>query len=94
MKNNPFSKSSNIADTESTLDKKVKNPFIEIKKNENLKKKNSKRKSILFSISDYDKIVALSKTKGTSIIGVVNSLIEKEIENLSGSDKERYDYFK
>ncbi|MBR2786072.1 MAG: hypothetical protein IKD76_00980 [Clostridia bacterium] len=93
MKNNPFSKNTNLADVESTLNTKVKNPFIEIKENEDLKKVKKKRKSILFSIDDYNKIVALSKTNGMSIVGIVNELVDASIENLSDIDRNRYDLF-
>ena len=93
MKNNPFSKNPNLADVESTLNTKVKNPFIEIKENEDLKKVKKKRKSILFSIDDYNKIVALSKTNGMSIVGIVNELVDASIENLSDIDRNRYDVF-
>lgn len=93
MKNNPFSKNPNLADVESTLNTKVKNPFIEIKENEDLKKVKKKRKSILFSIDDYNKIVALSKTNGMSIVGIVNELVDASIENLSDIDRNRYDLF-
>ena len=93
MKNNPFSKNTNLADVESTLNTKVKNPFIEIKENEDLKKVKKKRKSILFSIDDYNKIVALSKTNGMSIVGIVNDLVDASIENLSDIDRNRYDLF-
>ena len=93
MKNNPFSKNTNLADVESTLNTKVKNPFIEIKENEDLKKVKKKRKSILFSIDDYNKIVALSKTNGMSIVGIVNELVDASIENLSDIDRNRYDVF-
>lgn len=93
MKNNPFSKNTNVADVESTLNTKVKNPFIEIKENEDLKKVKKKRKSILFSIDDYNKIVALSKTNGMSIVGIVNELVDASIENLSDIDRNRYDLF-
>ena len=93
MKNNPFSKKTNLADVESTLNTKVKNPFIEIKENEDLKKVKKKRKSILFSIDDYNKIVALSKTNGMSIVGIVNELVDASIENLSDIDRNRYDLF-
>jgi recombinational DNA repair protein RecT len=93
MKNNPFSKNPNLADVESTLNTKVKNPFIEIKENEDLKKVKKKRKSILFSIDDYNKIVALSKTNGMSIVGIVNELVDASIENLNDIDRKRYDQF-
>ena len=93
MKNNPFSKNTNLADVESTLNTKVKNPFIEIKENEDLKKVKKKSKSILFSIDDYNKIVALSKTNGMSIVGIVNELVDASIENLSDIDRNRYDLF-
>ncbi|MFZ2746920.1 MAG: hypothetical protein WA075_09060 [Lactococcus raffinolactis] len=93
MKNNPFSKNPNLADVESTLNTKVKNPFIEIKENEDLKKVKKKRKSILFSIDDYNKIVALSKTNGMSIVGIVNELVDASIENLNDIDRNRYDQF-
>ena len=93
MKNNPFSKNTNLADVESTLNTKVKNPFIEIKENEDLKKVKKNRKSILFSIDDYNKIVALSKTNGMSIVGIVNELVDASIENLSDIDRNRYDLF-
>jgi recombinational DNA repair protein RecT len=93
MKNNPFSKNTNLADVESTLNTKVKNPFIEIKENEDLKKVKKKRKSILFSIDDYNKIVALSKTNGMSIVGIVNELVDASIENLNDIDRNRYDQF-
>ena len=93
MKNNPFSKNTNLADVESTLNTKVKNPFIEIKENEDLKKVKKKRKSILFSIDDYNKIVALSKTNGMSIVGIVNELVDASIENLNDIDRNRYDLF-
>ena len=93
MKNNPFSKNTNVADVESTLNTKVKNPFIEIKENEDLKKVKKKRKSILFSIDDYNKIVALSKTNGMSIVGIVNELVDASIENLNDIDRHRYDQF-
>ena len=93
MKNNPFSKNTNLADVESTLNTKVKNPFIEIKENEDLKKVKKKRKSILFSIDDYNKIVALSKTNGMSIVGIVNEVVDASIENLSDIDRNRYDLF-
>ena len=93
MKNNPFSKNPNLADVESTLNTKVKNPFIEIKENEDLKKVKRKRKSILFSIDDYNKIVALSKTNGMSIVGIVNELVDASIENLNDIDRNRYDQF-
>ena len=93
MKNNPFSKNPNLADVESTLNTKVKNPFIEIKENEDLKKVKKKRKSILFSIDDYNKIVALSKTNGMSIVGIVNELVDASIENISDIDRNRYDLF-
>lgn len=93
MKNNPFSKNTNVADVESTLNTKVKNPFIEIKENEDLKKVKKKRKSILFSIDDYNKIVALSKTNGMSIVGIVNELVDASIENLNDIDRNRYDQF-
>ena len=93
MKNNPFSKNTNLADVESTLNTKLKNPFIEIKENEDLKKVKKKRKSILFSIDDYNKIVALSKTNGMSIVGIVNELVDASIENLSDIDRNRYDLF-
>lgn len=39
------------------------------------------------------KIVALSKTKGDTISGYINSLIEKEISNLDSIDTERYKKF-
>ena len=93
MKNNQFSKNTNVADVESTLNTKVKNPFIEIKENEDLKKVKKKRKSILFSIDDYNKIVALSKTNGMSIVGIVNELVDASIENLNDIDRNRYDQF-
>ena len=93
MKNNPFSKNPNLADVESTLNTKVKNPFIEIKENEDLKKVKKKRKSILFSIDDYNKIVALSKTNGMSIVGIVNELVDASIENINDIDRNRYDQF-
>ena len=93
MKNNPFSKNPNLADVESTLNTKVKNPFIEIKENEDLKRVKKKRKSILFSIDDYNKIVALSKTNGMSIVGIVNELVDASIENLNDIDRNRYDQF-
>ena len=93
MKNNPFSKNPNLADVEITLNTKVKNPFIEIKENEDLKKVKKKRKSILFSIDDYNKIVALSKTNGMSIVGIVNELVDASIENLNDIDRNRYDQF-
>ena len=93
MKNNPFSKNPNLADVESTLNTKVKNPFIEIKENEDLKKVKKKRKSILFSIDDYNKIVALSKTNGMSIVGIVNELVDASIEKLNDIDRNRYDQF-
>ena len=93
MKNNPFSKNTNLADVESTLNTKVKNPFIEIKENEDLKKVKKKRKSILFSIDDYNKIVALSKTNGMSIVGIVNELVDASIENLNDIDRNRNDQF-
>ena len=93
MKNNPFSKNTNVADVESTLNTKVKNPFIEIKENEDLKKVKKKRKSILISIDDYNKIVALSKTNGMSIVGIVNELVDASIENLNDIDRKRYDQF-
>ncbi|MCJ1976318.1 hypothetical protein GYN24_10715 [Lactococcus piscium] len=93
MKNNPFSKNPNLADVESTLNTKVKNPFIEIKENGDLKKVKKKRKSILFSIDDYNKIVALSKTNGMSIVGIVNELVDASIENLNDIDRNRYDQF-
>ena len=93
MKNNAFSKNTNVADVESTLNTKVKNPFIEIKENEDLKKVKKKRKSILFSIDDYNKIVAWSKTNGMPIVGIVNELVDASIENLSDIDRNGYDLF-
>ena len=93
MKNNPFSKNPNLADVESTLNTKVKNPFIGIRKYEDFKKVKKKRKSILFSIDDYNKIVALSKTNGMSIVGIVNELVDASIENLNDIDRNRYDQF-
>ena len=93
MKNTQFSKNTNLADVENKLNTKVKNPFIEIKENEDLKKVKKKRKSILFSIDDYNKIVALSKTNGMSIVGIVNELVDASIENLNDIDRNRYDQF-
>ncbi|EMW5353805.1 TPA: hypothetical protein IUX93_002663, partial [Enterococcus faecalis] len=63
------------------------------KKKSDEKKLNKKRKSILFYVDDYEKIVALSKTKGDTISGYINSLIEKEISNLDSIDTERYKKF-
>ena len=91
--NNPFLQSKGIADNENKLNNNVKNPFIEAKKKSDEKKLNKKRKSILFYIDDYEKIVALSKTKGDTISGYINSLVEKEISHLDSIDTERYKEF-
>lgn len=92
-KNNPFLTSKGIADNENTQKKDVKNPFIEAKKNADDNQEKKKRKSILFFIDDYKKIVALSKTKGETISGYINSLVDKEVTKLNEYDKERYDKF-
>lgn len=91
--NNPFLTSKRIADNENTQKKGIKNPFIEAKKNADDNKNKKKRKSILFYLDDYKKIVALSKTKGETITGYINSIVDKEVSKLNEYDKERFDKF-
>lgn len=93
MVNNPFLNSNRIADNESTQKKNLKNPFIEAKKQADSITQQKKRKSILFYIDDYKKIVALSKTRGTSIVGLLTDLVDSNISKLSESDKDRYNSF-
>lgn len=85
--------SKGIADNENTQKKGIANPFIEEKKIADENKKKKKRKSILFVDDDYQKIVALSRTKGKTIVGCVNSIVDKEIAQLNEYDKKRYDQF-
>lgn len=93
MVNNPFLKDKNIADNKNTQNKNSINPFIEAKKNADAKQQSKKRKSILFYLEDYEKIDALRKTKGETITGLLNNLVDDSINSLSESDKERYDKF-
>jgi len=93
MVNNPFLNPNRIADNESTQKKDLKNPFIEAKKQADSANQKKKRKSILFYAEDYQKIVALSKTRGTSIVGLLIDLVEADISSLSESDKDRYKRF-
>lgn len=93
MVNNPFLNSNRIADNESTQKKDLKNPFIEAKKQADSTTQKKKRKSILFYVDDYKKIVALSKTRGMSIVGLLIGLVESDISSLSDNDKDRYENF-
>lgn len=60
---NPFLQTKGIADNESKLNNNVKNPFIEAKKQSDEKKISKKRKSILFYIDDYEKLLLSAKLK-------------------------------
>lgn len=94
MSKNPFLKSDNkIADQKNTQKTNLKNPFIEAKKESDAAKKKKTRKSILFYVDDYEKIVALSKTRGETIVGLLTNLVDKDISSLNDSDKSRYDNF-
>lgn len=91
MKKNPFLDS--VADNKNLAKKEVENPFIRAKKEASEKAEKNKRKSILFYVDDYEKIVALSKTEGETIVGLLNNLVSDKIENLSDSDRDRYNHF-
>jgi len=93
MKDNPFLDKTNIADNINHSKKDVTNPFIVEKEKEIRKVNKNRRKSILFYQDDYNKIVALSKTNGETITGLINNLIDEKITNLNELDKERYEKF-
>lgn len=94
MNNNPFlSKTESIADNKNHSMKNVNNPFIIEKEKSNQKANKTRRKSILFYLEDYDKIVALSKTEGETIVGLLNKLVNDKITNLTEDEKKRYNNF-